>query len=71
MSKILLRNDCFKNPLNPNCIDLFLTKSPLSFQNTIAVSNGLSDFHKMIVIMMKMTFKKIPPQKETMEIQMF
>ena len=50
MPKILLKNEFFKNPLNPNCIALFLTNSPFSFQNTRAVSNGLSDFHKMIII---------------------
>ena len=50
MPKILLKNEFFKHPLNPNCIVLFLTNNLLSFQNTIAVSNGLSDFHKMVVI---------------------
>ena len=51
-------NVCFKNALNPSCIDLFITKSPLSFQNIIAVSNVLSDFHKMVITVMKMSFKK-------------
>ena len=36
------RTFCFKNALNPSCIDPFTTNSPLSFQNTIL--NGLSDF---------------------------
>ena len=40
---------CFKNALNPNCIDLFMTNSPLTFQNIIAVSNGLSDFLKIVI----------------------
>ena len=40
---------CFKNALNPSCIDLFITNNHLSFQNTIAVSNELSDFHKMVI----------------------
>ena len=47
--------------MNPSCIDLFITNSPLSFQNTIAVSNGLSDFHKMVITVMKMSFKKHSP----------
>ena len=46
---IVKENTCFKNALNPNCIDLFITNSPLSFQNTIAVSNRLSGFHKMVI----------------------
>ena len=59
--KQVKENTCFKNALNPSCIDLFITNSPLSFQNTIAVSNGLSDFHKMVITVMKMSFKKHSP----------
>ena len=33
----------------------------MSFQNTIAVSNGLSDFHKMVMTVMKMPLKKQSP----------
>ena len=43
--------------LSPSCIDLLITNSPLSFQNTIAVSNGLSDCHKMVITVIKMSFK--------------
>ena len=59
--KQVKENTCFKNALNPSCIDLFITNSPLSFQNTIAVSNGLSNFQKMVITVMKMTFKKHSP----------
>ena len=55
--KHVKENTCFKNALNPSCIDLFITNSPLSFQNTIAVSNGLSDCHKMVITVIKMSFK--------------
>ena len=51
---------CFKNVLNPSCIDLFIANSPLTFQNTIAVTNGLSDFHNIVITVMKMSFKKHP-----------
>ena len=40
---------CQGRHLYHNCIDLFITNSRLSFQSTIAVSNGLSDFHKMVI----------------------
>ena len=30
----------------------------MSFQNTTTVTNGLSDFHKMVITVMKMSFKK-------------
>ena len=58
---IVKENTCFKNALNPSCIDLFITNSPLSFQNTTTVTNGLSDFHKMVITVMKMSFKKHSP----------
>ena len=50
---IVKKITCFKNALNPSCSDLFITNNPLSFQNTIAVSNGLSDFHKIVITVMK------------------
>ena len=40
---------CFKSLCNPSCIDLVITNSSSNFQNTKAISTGLSDFHKMIV----------------------
>ena len=58
---IVKERTCFKNALNPSCIDLFITNSSLSFQNTIAVTNGLSDFHKMVITVTKMSFKKFSP----------
>ena len=54
---------CFKNPDNPSCIDLFITNNPRSFQNTSAVSTGLSDCHKMVVTVLKTTFKKAKPKE--------
>ena len=55
---IVMENTCFKIALNPSCIDFFMKNSPLSFQNTIAVSNALSYFHKMVITVMKMPIKK-------------
>ena len=53
---------CFKSIDKPSCIDLFLTNSPLSFQNTATVTTGLSDFHKLVVTVMKTTFPKMKPR---------
>ena len=53
---------CFKNPLNPSSIDLFITNSYGSFQKTTTVSTGLSDFHKMIVTVLKTTYPKAQPK---------
>ena len=52
---------CYKNPKNPSCIDLFLTKSPTSFQNSSVVETGLSGFHRMIVTVMTTSFQRLPP----------
>ena len=54
---------CFKNMENPSCIDLFLTNSPKSFQNTTALLNGLSDFHKMSITVLKIKFEKSKPKE--------
>ena len=53
---------CFKSLDNPSCIDLFLTNSVQSFQNTTTVATGLSDFHKMSVTVLKTTFPKASPR---------
>ena len=49
---------CFKSINSPNCIDLILTNKSLCFQNTTVIETGLSDFHKLILTMMKSTFQK-------------
>ena len=51
---------CFKNPNNPSCIDLFLTNVIRSFQEAQAFETGLSDFHNIVVTVLKSTFPKSP-----------
>ena len=51
-------NTCFKNPSKPSCIDLIITNRPKSFQNSVTVETGLSDFHKMTLTVMKVFYKK-------------
>ena len=58
---IVKENAYFKNVLKPSCIDLFITNNPFRFQNKIAVTDRLSDFHKMVITVMKMSFKKHSP----------
>ena len=53
---------CFKNPDNPKSIDLMLTNSVHSFQNSCALEIGLSDFHKMTVTVLKSYLKKKQPK---------
>ena len=38
---------CFKNPYHPSYIDPFLTNRPRSFQNTVTIEAGISDFYKI------------------------
>ena len=48
----------FKNPDNPSCIDLFLTKCSRNFQDTQVIETALLDFRKMNLIVLKMYFTK-------------
>ena len=53
---------CFQNPDNPICTDLILTNKLLSFKSTYVIETELSDFYKMIAVVMKMHFAKMKPQ---------
>ena len=52
----------FQKPDNPSCIDLLLTNRPRSFQNTLNLETGISDFHKMVITVMKVFYKKQKPK---------
>ena len=41
---------------------LFLTNRPRCFQNTVAVETGISDFHKTVVTVLKVFYKKQKPK---------
>ena len=56
--KIVKQKTCFKNILNPSCVDLFITNSPKSFQHIHSFSFGLSDHHNFVVTVLKNTFRK-------------
>ena len=53
---------CYKNPNKTSCIDLILTNKPRSFQHSCVIETGLSDVHKMTVIVMKTFFEKLQPK---------
>ena len=55
---------CFKNLENPYYIDLMLTNSPNSYQNSCAIETGSSDFHKRPATVVKMKFQKLKPRLE-------
>ena len=49
---------CFKNILNPTCIDVMLTNKPKSFMKSTVIESDISDFHKMTLTVMKSFFPK-------------
>ena len=51
---------CFRAE-NPTCIDLILTNRYRSCQHTTTIETGLSDFHKMVVTVLKTTYQKTGP----------
>ena len=53
---------CYKSLSNPSCIDLVITNSSSSFQNTKAISTGLSDFHKMVITVLKQISQRSIPK---------
>ena len=59
---IIHENTCYKSMNNPNCIDLITTKSPNSFQNTSTFCTAVSDFHKLVVTVLKTSFREKAPK---------
>ena len=62
LKTLIKRKSCFKSPENPTCIDLILTNSPRSFQNSSVFETGLSDFHKLTITVLKQYFPKLKPK---------
>ena len=62
VKNLVISKTCFKNPLNSQCNDLFITNIICSFQNT-TLACGLLDFHKMNLTVLKSVLKKSNPQK--------
>ena len=61
LKSLIRKPKCFENSENPSCIDLILTNKSRSFQNTCLTETGLSGFHRMTVSVLKMNFRKLPP----------
>ena len=63
LKSLIKKPTCFKSKTNPSCIDLILTNRVNSFQNSSTIETGLSDFHHLVVTVLKTTYKKKPPKK--------
>ena len=60
---IIHKYTCYKSMNNPSCIDLIITNSANSFQNTSTFCTGLSDFQKLLVTVLKTSFRKTAPKE--------
>ena len=49
---------CLKNPNKPSSIDLIITNRSKSFQNSMFIETGLSNFHKICIRVIKMYYSK-------------
>ena len=45
-----------------SCIDLFITNCSKYFQDSNIVQTGTSDFHEIVVTVMKTTYQKLEPE---------
>ena len=63
LTNLVKEDTCYKNPRNPSCIDLYLTNSPLSFQNTSSFFTGISDFQKLVLTVFKTSSVKSKPKQ--------
>ena len=62
LKSLIRQPTCYKNFEKPTCIDLILTNIPHSFQSTCAIETGLSDFHLMVLTVIRKNFKKVKPR---------
>ena len=51
---------CFKNVNKPSCIGFFLTNNLKCFEDCLNLEIGLSDFHKLIVTIIKTKHERFP-----------
>ena len=58
LTSMISKPNYYKNWGKHTCIDLTLRKSP----GSCVIETGLSDFHKMIVTVMKISYRKIEPR---------
>ena len=63
LTNLITEPTCFKSVENPSCIDLMLTNRNLCFESPMTIETGLSDCHKMTVVVMKKHYKKKDPIK--------
>ena len=63
LTNLVNENTCFKSIANPSRIDIFITNSTKSFLHTSAITTGISDFHQMIITVLRLRYKKAKPRE--------
>ena len=63
LKNIVKEPPCSKNTENPTCIDLFITNVPNSSPVTKTITTELSNFHKMVLTVLKNKFIKQKPKE--------
>ena len=53
---------CLKNPENYSSINYFLTNGPGCFQDNQVFETCISDYHKLVVIVLRTNFLKQEPK---------
>ena len=51
-------NICFKNYSNTTCINLAIRNAPKRFQESVIIKTGLSDFYKMSLTVMNLSYNE-------------
>ena len=62
---IFKEKTCFKNPHSPSYIDLVITNTPKSFQNSTVIDTCLSNFYKISLTFLNIFYKKQHPNIAT------
>ena len=53
---------CFKSISNPTCVDLLISNKEKCFKSASTIDTGLSDFHKMVLVVLKKKFERAKPK---------
>ena len=62
LESLIKKPTCYKNHENRTCIDIILTNRPGYSQQSNVFETGISDFHLLIAIHLKMGFQKKLPK---------
>ena len=61
LANLITEPTCFKSLQNPMSIDVILTNRGNLFQKSLCFGTGISDHHKLTIIVLKSRFKRLEP----------